>query len=125
LHRERRTMAAYDLVLSKGGLNLQRAPVQTPKMINFGQGHLKTAGTSMSRLAAGLSRELHRPVIDMTGLPNMYVIDLQYAPPDGVETDSDSSLFTALREAGLLLKPVKTSIEIIKVERANASPTPN
>ncbi|HKD09811.1 MAG TPA: TIGR03435 family protein [Bryobacteraceae bacterium] len=125
LHRERRTMAAYDLVLSKGGLNLQRAPVQTPKMINFGQGHLKTAGTSMSRLAAGLSRELHRPVIDMTGLPNMYVIDLQYAPPDGVETDSDSSLFTALREAGLLLKPVKTSIEIIKVDRANASPTPN
>jgi len=125
LHRERLTMAAYDLVLSKGGLKLQKALVQTPKMIDFGHGHIKTAGTSMRRLAAGLSRELHRPVIDMTGLPDMYVIDLQYSPPDALGTDSDSSLFTALREVGLLLRPVKASIEIIEVDRATANPTPN
>jgi hypothetical protein len=98
---------------------------QTPKMISLGHGHIKTAGTSMARLAAGLSRELHRPVIDKTGLPNIYVVDLQYAPPDAVETDSVPSLFTALREAGLLLRPVKAQIEIIKVDRANANPTPN
>jgi uncharacterized protein (TIGR03435 family) len=100
LHSERREMAAYDLVLGKGGLKLQRAMVQTPRMISFGRGHITTAGTSMARLAAGLSRELHRPVIDTTGLPDIYVIDLQYAPPDTVEADSAPSLFTVLREAG-------------------------
>jgi uncharacterized protein (TIGR03435 family) len=125
LHRERRKMPAYDLVLGKGGLKLQRSMVQTPKMINFEHGRIKTAGTSMARLSAGLSRELHRPVIDTTSLPNIYVIDLQFAPPDAVETDSAPSLFTALREAGLLLRPVKAPIEIIKVDRANANPTPN
>jgi uncharacterized protein (TIGR03435 family) len=100
LHREQRTMPAYDLVLDKGGLKLQRSSAQTPKMISWGHGHIKTAGTSIVRLAAGLSRELHRPVIDTTGLPNIYVVDLQYAPPDAVETDSAPSLFGEHKSPG-------------------------
>jgi uncharacterized protein (TIGR03435 family) len=76
-------------------------------------------------LAAGLFRELHRPVIDSTGLPDIYVVDLQYAPQDALEANSAPSLFTALREAGLLLRSVQAPIEIIKVDRASATPTPN
>jgi uncharacterized protein (TIGR03435 family) len=125
VHRERREMAAYDLLPDKGGLKLQRAAVQTPRMISFGRGHIKTPGTSMARLAAGLSRELHRPVIDLTGPPDIYEIDLQYAPPDDGDPGSAPSLFTALREIGLLLKSVQAQIEILRVDRANAKPTPN
>jgi uncharacterized protein (TIGR03435 family) len=125
LHRERQKMEAYDLVVDKGGLKLQKAIVQTPRMISFGHGNIQTVGTSMARLAAGLFRELHRPVIDSTGLPDIYVVDLQYAPQDALEANSAPSLFTALREAGLLLRSVQAPIEIIKVDRASATPTPN
>ncbi len=85
LHPEMREMAVYDLEVGKGGPKLQKATGQAPKIINFGHDHIKTAGTSMARLAAGLSRELRRPVIDKTGLHEIYVIDLQYAPPDALE----------------------------------------
>jgi uncharacterized protein (TIGR03435 family) len=76
-------------------------------------------------LAAGLSRELHRPVIDTTGPPGIYVVNLQYAPFDAFEANSAPSLFTALKEAGLLLRSTQAPIEIIKVDRANATPMPN
>ncbi|MCU1328861.1 MAG: hypothetical protein JWN34_4231 [Bryobacterales bacterium] len=125
LHHEFRKMAAYHLMSGKRGLKLQRSSAQAPRMISFARGHIRTSGTSMTRLAAGLSRELHRPVVDTTGLPGIYVVDLQYAAPDAVETDSAPSLFTALRDVGLLLKPVEAQIQIVKVDRANLNPTPN
>ena len=64
-------------------------------------------------------------MIDETGLPEIYAIDLQYAPPDVLESTDAPSIFTALREAELILRPAEVAIEIFKVDRANAKPTAN
>jgi uncharacterized protein (TIGR03435 family) len=78
-------------------------------------------------LARTLSVTLLRPVLDRSGLSGKYAFRLQWAEPGapGEPEDSGVSLFTAIQEQlGLRLRPGKSPIQLIFIERAE-KPSPN
>jgi uncharacterized protein (TIGR03435 family) len=94
---------------------------------------------TMTRLVAGLEEVVGRPIIDGTGLTGTYDGVLTYAPtPEELATiyrlpASDlpaevlagPSVFTALQEQlGLKLQPVRMTVEVLVIERAER-PTTN
>lgn len=63
------------------------------------------ANTTIAQLAASLTRETDRPVIDRTGLSGKYVVQLRWSPNDD---GNAPSLFTAVQEQlGLKLEAEK------------------
>jgi uncharacterized protein (TIGR03435 family) len=60
--------------------------------------------------------ELHRPVIDSTGLTGTFDMHLEWTPDPGTD---GLSIFTALREQfGLRLDSARASTEMIVIDRA-------
>jgi uncharacterized protein (TIGR03435 family) len=143
LHKETRTLLAYEMSVAKAGPKLQEVDTQagikaslsaTSPMI---QGQL-----TVSELARYLSNMLNRRVIDASGLQARYDISLPFDPtrgmsgsrvvivPDGPEPPSDSGdaiakLFQALKAFGLKLDPKKSPTEVIVIDSANRVPTEN
>src|SRR6185503_18657146 len=80
---------------------------------------------SMNQLADRLSRSLHRPVIDKTGLKDetfdihlTWIEDIADAVPNP-DLPSSPSLFTALAEQlGLKLESTKGPVEVLIIDRA-------
>ncbi len=128
LHKESKIMPVYALVPTKSGPKLH--PVD-------GEHGLHTNGTkagttmkgevSMATLAEALSRNLDRPVVDMTGIPGAFEIEMSWRPDDAPADASDSpSLFTALQETmGLKLEARKAPLDYLVVDHAEKLPTEN
>jgi uncharacterized protein (TIGR03435 family) len=110
-------------------------------MMMNGPGLLRGAAQNMGTLARMLSGQAGRQVIDKTGLPGLYDIELKFAPsqpmqmppgmtlPPGVtlpEADpNQASIFTAVQEQlGLRLESSKASLESIVVDHVE-KPTAN
>jgi uncharacterized protein (TIGR03435 family) len=98
-------------------------------------GHLMADSIDMSRLASVLSASTDRVVIDRTGLPGRFNVELQWtpdalgpAPPPNAgaaATDAPPALVTAIQEQlGLKLDAVTAPIEVLVVDSAD-HPTPN
>jgi uncharacterized protein (TIGR03435 family) len=128
VHRERRELPVYALVLARRdgrlGVGLRPATLDcesiAAKPLNSGAAQaddaactprlgltrLKAAGFRMSSLASGLMRILDRPVIDKTGLSAPFDIELSWTPdftmlPDGVAPQNlppGPTIFAALEE---------------------------
>jgi uncharacterized protein (TIGR03435 family) len=97
-----------------------------------GIGRIVAKGLPMSGLAALLAPSQRRPVLDRTGLPGAYDIDLTYTPepftaaalaargaaaPPGVDPGGPS-IFTALQEQlGLRLDAARADVEVLVVDR--------
>jgi uncharacterized protein (TIGR03435 family) len=134
-HMETRTGSIYELVVAKGGPKLKPATDEASRTgvgmsINWTGNNSKLTANSqpMASLAKALSGQLHRSVIDKTGLTGNYDLTLQWTP-DGapVSTDADSapSIYTAVQEQlGLKLQPAKAPVEVLVVDHA-AMPTEN
>ena len=95
-----------------------------PRLIKYSSG-------TMGELAAQLSSYLGRAVIDRTGLPGQYAINLSFAPvalsasPSDSVQESAASIFQALQEqAGLKLEATKGPVEVLVIDGA-AKPTAN
>jgi uncharacterized protein (TIGR03435 family) len=99
---------------------------------------LRARGHRMGEIATSLSHSLQRPVLDRTGLPGLYELDLwasmdglrspTFPPPPGerppdatAANGSDApSLFAALREqAGLGLAPQRAPVPVLIVEEVH------
>lgn len=131
-HLEKKTLAAYELVLARRdgalGPKLQRTTAAcNPECgveIMFGPSErMSSESVAMARFAFVLSAlALKRPVIDRTGLAGQFALSFEFAP--GTELTaapaSDApSIFTALEEQlGLKLRPVKASLDVLVVDRA-------
>lgn len=83
-------------------------------------------------LLARLTNELHRPVIDKTGLSGQYDYALAFMPDSMAATtslaqeDRPPDLFTALQsELGLKLEAKKVPGEVLVVDQADKVPTEN
>jgi len=146
VRREMRQESVLNLVVADGG---SKMPVHDPadkdyppmgtQFVGDKDGTvcaaLKGQNETMKYLAFALSRDMGRWVIDETGLPARYDVNLRYMPdgvhprrPDGVEApfSSDcSDIFAALpKQLGLKLEAAKGQVEFLVVEHVE-KPTEN
>ncbi len=90
-------VAGYALVVAKGGPKLKPSTSSAQTGGEMQANRIRNENASMEMLAAMLSRPVHRPVVDQTGIKGSFDINLNFAP----EATTDSSLptiFTALQE---------------------------
>ncbi len=131
-HREKRELAAYALVVAKGGPKLVPAahPNVQPGQHNEGHGTQTTrsfTGAAMSDFVLTMQFFLDRPLVDQTGLTGRYDFSLTYTYADASNSDPDAPppLFTALQEQlGLKFQPTKAATDVLvidHVERPSAN----
>jgi uncharacterized protein (TIGR03435 family) len=146
IHRETRELPIYTLVFAKSGPKLQEtkpanpgpnaAPISAavggPSIHNSrttsGPATLTFLHTSSADLAATLATELHRTVVDKTGLTFRYDFTLQFMPDDAaiqpsssaIPADLPPSIFTAIQDQlGLKLESGKGPVEIIVIDHVD------
>jgi uncharacterized protein (TIGR03435 family) len=123
VHRETREQRVYFLVVGKSGPKLRpgREGGSQNQML---PGRIMGGSMPMSMLAGMLSRFVGDPVVDKTGLPDTFEIDLKWKAEDGQSNDSE--LFAALQEQlGLRLEPGKAPVERLIVDRVERIPADN
>ena len=141
-HRETKELPIYSLVIAKGGFKLKDAdPNNTypdgikgpdgnsrPGMMSMGHGKLTAQAIQMSNLANNLTIQVHRLVVDNTGLKGKYDFTLQWTPDemegghlagDGPATAANTgpTIYTALQEQlGLKLDSTKGPVDTVVVD---------
>jgi uncharacterized protein (TIGR03435 family) len=117
-HRETREAPAYGLAMGAHGHKLP-PPREGRGPTKFGD--LDSPSMTVDSLCQILESELHRPVLNRTGLSGSFAIRLQWAsertpsanPPDS----SLPSLFTAVQEQlGLKLESIKAPVEFFVID---------
>jgi uncharacterized protein (TIGR03435 family) len=160
VHHENKELPIYALVVAKGGPKLKEADPNAPMpnapngmkmpeggpngigmkmpegaphgngMMMMTPGSITARGIPIANLVNILTMQLHRQVVDKTGLTGKYDIDLKFGPEDGkammqgdpsapgpVTADSGPSIFTALEEElGVKLESTKGPVDTIVVE---------
>lgn len=136
LHHESRQLPGYALVVGKHGAKLQ--PTSDPCCHTSSDGNDKgiqfDSITNMANFALNLSGgALDRPVvIDKTGLQGNFKISMQYVRTalSARDVDQDAtpvgpSLFDAIRQLGLDLKPENVPVDVTVVDHAERVPIGN
>jgi uncharacterized protein (TIGR03435 family) len=119
VHREMREMPVYELTVAKGGSKLKEEPESPEFKLRLPSGRILTSGggAKIAMLTILLTNQLHRPVVDKTGLMGLYAFDLTYNPDESKPSDRPS-LFTALQEQlGLKLDAKKGESEVLVIDR--------
>jgi uncharacterized protein (TIGR03435 family) len=131
IHREKRAVAGYALVLAKGTRKFAAVDGTGPGGTSTGRGRLEAKTSSIAVFADMLARQLDRPVEDMTDLPGLFNLKLEWTPDEGpadkgAERVAGPTLFTALQEQlGLKLQPRKITIDALVVDSAEKTPIEN
>jgi len=142
-HVETKQLPVYELVLAKSGLKMKEATpgdtyangIKGPdgighagmmRMSNDGSSQEVTAqGIPLTSLVALLSRQVHRTVLDKTGLTGKYEVTLKWTSEnssgpedaDNGSTEAGPSIFTALQEQlGLRLQTAKGPVDTLVVD---------
>jgi uncharacterized protein (TIGR03435 family) len=145
-HTEIKTLAVFNLVLTKDGPKFQKSPSPPPidpdhpapngqlgrGGIYINNNDLTANAVPLSMLAEILSEQLNHTVIDKTSLTGDYDLKLKWTPDeeshdaaDNGAADHPPDLFTALQEQlGLKLDPAKGPVTTLVVDHAE-QPTPN
>lgn len=102
VHTETRELPLYRLVPAKGGPKVENANETGPGPagIQSSCGRMTGTRSTMENLAVYLSRQLHRPVEDHSGMSGKYNFEFEWTPDDvrcSPPTEGPS-LFTALQE---------------------------
>jgi uncharacterized protein (TIGR03435 family) len=123
-HRQEKEAPVYWLeleMIGKLGPDLKPSTADSqPNMSRNSSGSsaaMKVSKMSMTDVAAGLSRQVDRPVEDHTGLKGNFDFQIEWAPDEGPESDLPS-LFTVLKERlGLKLQSAKGITETIVIDQ--------
>jgi uncharacterized protein (TIGR03435 family) len=124
VHIQSKTLPVYDLIVAKGGpkLKLDQAE-RTDSSWNINGSDtdkvLTSKKASMADLAAALSDEVHRQVIDKTGLAGAADITLKWSDDVAAEAGGNNviSIFTAVEEQlGLKLQPSKGPVDTLVID---------
>lgn len=124
-HTETRILPVFELVVISNGPKFKHSADQkgqyTGTSINgTDRGVQLTAhGISMAFLASSLEGQVHRPVIDKTGLTGNYDVAMNWASDrvPSSEENGGASIYTALQEQlGLKLKAAKGPVETLVVD---------
>jgi len=132
-HRETKELSVYALVVDKSGLKLKPAEGFGGTSVSSApKGRSLRADVTMKSFAATLSRLVDKPVIDMTGLPGGFNINLEWVPEEmtvnpkeGADVPSGPSIFMALHDVGLKLEARKSPVEVLVVDRGEKIPAEN
>lgn len=131
VHRETRDLPVYALVVGKGGIKAREVEWEFAG-ISRSPGHLTSASTRMEDLAVLLSRQLDRPVLDMTGIKGHFEVKLEWTPEGAPRREGNGpdpagpSIFTAVQEQlGLKLEARKAPVEMIIVDHVERYPIEN
>lgn len=125
VHREKRELGAYVLVVAKDGVKMHPVENSAPSYRPYGDGegrHIRGRIT-MPNLASYLSCQVGVPVSDKAGLGGVYDITLDFSAH---ENPAAPAIFTALQEQlGLKLESKKALFDMIIVDHAEKIPTEN
>jgi uncharacterized protein (TIGR03435 family) len=119
LHRETKDVAAYALVVAKGGAKLSHDAPSTPPRRGTAGIRMGPNG-SVSALANFLTLMMRRPVIDRTNITEGFPINLYFGSINDSNSGNPqaSSVTTALEEQlGLTLEDIRTSIDVLVIDR--------
>ena len=128
VHFETKTLPVYELLVTKDGPKFHAsAPTEEQSMgTNSGSGgtEMKANAVTMANVAALLTNQSDRTVLDRTGLTGKYDLLLKWtddrpagAADNGAAADDIPGLFTALQEQlGLRLQPGKGPVETLVVD---------
>ena len=121
LREETKELPIYALIIDKGGHKMKLSTNGKGGMnmnSNNGNGTLRGDGILVKNLAATLSNLVGRPVIDETGLSELFDFEMNWSD-DRVQDASNPSIFTAVREQlGLKLESKKGPVVTYVIERA-------
>ncbi len=123
-HTEARTLPVYELILAKGGPKFKlTSPTDSPghgEAMTIDNGVLNAHGISLASLAYTLSYQLHRTILDKTGLKGIYDLSLTWTPDSGSDASpetSAASIFTALQEQlGLKLQSGRGPVAVLVID---------
>jgi uncharacterized protein (TIGR03435 family) len=136
-HRDIREMRGYILSVRKGGPNLKEASsvaptadpndlMNRPRPRLHGDNLIELGHTDMALLTDVLSRNLQAPVEDQTGLKGFYAVSLRFPGGDSPDGPELAARFgEALSHLGLRLSSGKVRAQIVVVDSASKTPTPN
>jgi len=141
IHLETRTNAVYDMVPIKGGIKLQPlgagADGTLPKRLGISTRNSEDGGVTLLGRGVGISglirnvaSNLHRTVIDKTGLPNDALFDftLHFAPDAGmgasVQTDALPMREALEQQLGLHMESARGPVQVVVIDSID-KPTPN
>jgi uncharacterized protein (TIGR03435 family) len=129
LHREKKELRVYGLEVDSGGPKLKKAAGSGNIDVGGHQGQVKGSRTTLEMFADMLSREVGRPVLDMTHLQGYFDVTLNWTPDSAAtgsegKLDAGDSVFTAIREQlGLRLVPQKAPIDVLVIDHLEKVPT--
>jgi uncharacterized protein (TIGR03435 family) len=133
-HTETKILPVYELVVIPGGPKFKPSADQTKTgggstsiQGSRVHGKLTAHDIPMSSLAKSLAGQVHRTVIDKTGLAGNFDLALQWSTDEATDAgaDADPTIFTAVQEQlGLKLQPAKGPVETLVVDQA-AMPSEN
>ncbi|MEO8372826.1 MAG: TIGR03435 family protein [Candidatus Solibacter sp.] len=134
LHREPKEMPVYALLVDKANSKLKEVEFGRSST-SLSKGALEGVAVPMRNLVEVLSRQMSRPVLDMTGLKGFYTFTMTYAldeapaaPVDGVipESSVGPSLARALQDQlGLRLEARRAPVDMLIVDHAEKVPVEN
>jgi uncharacterized protein (TIGR03435 family) len=122
-HTETKILPVYELVVIKGGPKFKQSAGDSTgsRGTSIHNRELTAHDIPMRSFASTLEGQVHRTVIDKTGLEGSYDLTLKWSPDDATSTQTDSApiIFTALQEQlGLKLQAAKGPVETLVVDHA-------
>jgi uncharacterized protein (TIGR03435 family) len=123
-HREKRELAIYAVVPTKGGPKLTKTasdPDGLPDQTGHGGNNQQTmryTNNSMDDFALSMQYFMDKPVVNQTGLQGHFDFTLQWTTGLGPATNSDlPGMFTAIQEQlGLKLEATRGPVEVLVVD---------
>lgn len=134
LHRETKELNALILTVGKGGSKLEPTETVGSPSFQTGKMNLTGKGATVAEMTQFLSRELHIPFVDQTGLTGHYnyfldiaayvTEEMQKSP--GPPPEANSIVAQAMQaQLGLKLEAKKAPVEMLVIDRVEKTPTEN
>ena len=129
-HMETREMAAYDMLVAKGGARLTLFdPSHPPGQPRFAGGSMLVGVGTAAQIADALARAAGRPVVDKTGLEGRFAWSVSYTPfssdANAAATGPPDILAAVQEQLGLRLEPKKESLQVLVIDRVERVPSKN
>jgi uncharacterized protein (TIGR03435 family) len=132
IHRGSKVLPAYVLEVDKNGPKLEKAEGgdsdTNTSAGKRGRVKIDAKNTNMDLFAQVLARKLDLPVVNQTGLTDIFNFKLHWTPdsvPVSQQTADDVSIFAALQQQlGLHLRSAKAPVEVLVIDHIER-PTAN